>query len=85
MHHIGEKSRPCLKLRPDQFQRYRSGNQKNDDPFQDLQAAIGGLIGNFFVDTFEGLKLSQNAPVPFVKVKSSLDQGVYPRQILVTE
>src|SRR5919108_3889434 len=69
----------------DQFEQERRGDQKDDHPLQYLHTAVAGLIGDFFVDAFEGLKLAQDAGVPFAKVKPAVDQSVDPREILVAE
>ena len=69
------------------YERKEDGYHKedNNDPLQQLHSARGYLIRNLLVDAFERLQLSQNASVPFCKVKALGSQAIQSRQILVSQ
>jgi len=44
---------------------------------------VAGLIGNLFVDAFEGFKFAQNTAIPFVEMKTPVNEPVNARQVVV--
>jgi hypothetical protein len=62
-----------------------NGDQDDDDPLQHLHAAGRGLIGHFFVDTFERLQLAENPGIPLGQMKALGDQTIDSRQILIAK
>jgi hypothetical protein len=69
----------------DERQKNRYDKEDDNDPLQDFHPTRRYLIRNLLVNAFERFELSQNAAVPFCKVKALCGQTIQSREILVAQ
>src|SRR6266404_2393421 len=69
----------------DKFQSDGKGDQEDDHPLQHFHAVVGCLYRDFFVDALERLQFTENARVPLVEMKATIDHAIDPREILVAD
>src|SRR5262249_61099919 len=61
------------------------GNQEDHNPLEQLQTPSGRLVGDFVVDAFQDVQLTQNARIPLLQMEALRGQAVYAGQVLIAQ